>query len=329
MTPLNILKIIGIPDDNKAVVIQNDGLFRQFALFFEGNSSFLEDTIIPNTTVTTLHLGGVEQLQNIKLPFKPDIVFNAICDPEIQNRSLALLDDMKFKDILPMLNTTQNIRKTKRDELSQNLPPHKDFIIPKTYRIKPHLKTDIINSAQKYFEGKAFLFRPVSSHGGTDLIRIDDYHLADFDAYSLDEREYFISEFIDFKSSDGLYRKARFFVIDGVAYPRHYLISQEWKINLRHDTIDDNYHNKEEEKFMLSPPKIFDDFCHYLHTYLKLDFFGIDCAILENGKIVLFEANVCMRPFTEASQPYIKSAHIDIQKAFAKLINLKKEGTSK
>ena len=75
---LNILKIIGIPDDNKAVIIQNDGLFRQFALFFDGNSSFLEDTVIPNSTVTTLHLGGVEQLQNIKLPFKPDIVFNAI-----------------------------------------------------------------------------------------------------------------------------------------------------------------------------------------------------------------------------------------------------------
>ena len=71
---LKILKIIGIPDNNSATVIHNGGLFRQFALFFDGNSSFLEDMVIPNADVATLHLGGVQQLQNIKLPFKPDVI---------------------------------------------------------------------------------------------------------------------------------------------------------------------------------------------------------------------------------------------------------------
>lgn len=319
---LNILKIIGIPDDNKAVIIQNDGLFRQFALFFDGNSSFLEDTVIPNTTVTTLHLGGVEQLQNIKLPFKPDIVFNAICDPEIHNRSLALLDDMKFKDTLPMLNTTEGIRKTKRDELSQQLPPFKDFIIPKTYRIKPHSKTDIINSAKKYFDGKAFLFRPVSSHGGTGLIRIDDYHLADFDNYPLDGKEYFISEFIDFKSSDGLYRKARFFVIDGAIYPRHFVISQEWKVHASSNSIllDKNSLIEEESKFIVTPPVVLKKLCRHIHKYLKLDFFGVDCALMPDGQAVLFEANVCMRPFSPISSPHLHDARTAIQTAFINFI---------
>lgn len=191
MTSINILKIIGIPDDNKAIVIHNDGLFRQFALFFDGNSSFLENVSFPNINISTLHLGGAEQLQNIKLPFKPDIIVNSICDPEIQNHSLALLDDMKLADHIPMLNSTNGIRKTKRDELSQTLPEHKDFIIPKTYRISPFSKEDIINEAKKAFKGKPFLFRPVSSHGGTGLIRIDDYESANFNSYALDGREYF------------------------------------------------------------------------------------------------------------------------------------------
>lgn len=320
---INILKIIGIPDDNKAVIVQNDGLFRQFALFFDGNSSFLEDFIIPDTTVMTLHLGGVEQLQNINLPRKPDVIINAICDPEIHNRSLALLDDMKSLAVLPMLNATNNIRKTKRDELSQQLPPHKDFVIPKTYRISPRSKDDIIHFAQKAFDGKAFLFRPVSSHGGTDLMRIDDYEMADFNAYPLDGREYFISEFIDFSSSDGLYRKARLFVIDGVAYPRHYFISKGWKINFRHDMLEDECYAKEEEVFIKSPHLLFQKLCHHLYAHLKLDFFGVDCALLPNGQIVLFEANVCMRPFVESPQLYITSAQTTIQKAFINLIHKK------
>lgn len=319
---LNILRIMGIPDDNKVVITQNDGMFLKFGLLLNGNSSFLENTVLPNTTITTLYLGGAKQLQNIRLPSKPNIVLNLICDPEVQNRSLALLDNMKFEYILPMLNSAENIRKTKRDELSQQLPPHKDFVIPKTYRIKPHSKTDIINSAKKYFDGKAFLFRPVSSHGGRDLIRIDDYHLADFDTYPLNGQEYFISEFIDFKSSDGLYRKARFFVIDGVVYPRHLIVSKDWKIHtdsrqefFGHEAIASN-----ENFFLVSPPQVLIDFCKHLYAYLKLDFFGVDCALLPDGRVVLFEANVCMRPLIEHKEPYLQVAQTHIQKAFNELI---------
>lgn len=325
MTPLNILKIIGIPDDNKAVIIHNDGVFRQFSLFFEGNSSFLEDVIIPNATLTTLHLGGVEQLQNIKLPQKPNVIFNAICDPEIHNRSLALLDEMKSLDVLPMLNSTNDIRKTKRDELSQQLPPHKDFFIPKTFRIAPRSKADIINLAKKNFDGKTFLFRPVSSHGGADLIRIDDYERADFNVYPLDGREYFISEFIDFKSSDGLYRKARFFVIDGVVYPRHLIASKDWKIHAgsRQEFSNNAAIASEEEQFLASPPYVFIEFCNHLHAHLKLDFFGVDGALLPDGRVVLFEANVCMRLLAEHKEPYLQAAQTTIQQAFTVLIQKK------
>lgn len=320
---LKILKIIGIPDNNSATVIHNDGLFRQFALFFDGNSSFLEDMVIPNADVATLHLGGVQQLQNIKLPFKPDVIINNICDPEIQTRSLALLDDMNLADVIPLINSTNGIRKTKRDELSQTLPEHKDFIIPKTYRISPLSKEDIISEAQKVFGKKPFLFRPIASHGGAGLIRIDDYESANFNSYALDGREYFITEFIDFCSADGLYRKARFFVIDGKVYPRHYFISKEWKINFRDDTIDDEIYNNEEKNFINEISEVFYSFCNHIYKYLELNFFGIDCALLQDSRVVLFETNVCMRPFSSATQPYILSTQDTIKQAFSNLIYLK------
>lgn len=319
---LKILKIIGIPDNNSATVIHNDGLFRQFALFFDGNSSFLEDMVIPNADVATLHLGGVQQLQNIKLPFKPDVIINNICDPEIQTRSLALLDDMNLADVIPLINSTNSIRKTKRDELSQTLPEHKDFIIPKTYRISPLSKEDIISEAQKVFGKKTFLFRPVASHGGTGLIRIDDYESANFNSYALDGREYFITEFIDFCSADGLYRKARFFVIDGKVYPRHLISSKNWIIhaNSRDEFINDKKIIAYEESFLSSPSNILIELCNYLYSHLQLEFFGVDCAILPNNKVVLFETNVCMRPFGQHTEYYLQMAQQNIKDALINLI---------
>ena len=70
---LNILKIIGIPDDNKAVIIHNDGMFRQFGLFFEGNSSFLEDTVIQNVSLSKLHKGSRTLFQH------PQFITKEVC----------------------------------------------------------------------------------------------------------------------------------------------------------------------------------------------------------------------------------------------------------
>lgn len=322
---LKILKIIGIPDNNSATVIHNDGLFRQFALFFDGNSSFLEDMVIPNADVATLHLGGVQQLQNIKLPFKPDVIINNICDPEIQTHSLALLDDMNLADVIPLINSTNGIRKTKRDELSQTLPEHKDFIIPKTYRISPLSKEDIISEAQKVFGKKPFLFRPIASHGGAGLIRIDDYESANFNSYALDGREYFITEFIDFCSDDGLYRKARFFVIDGKVYPRHFILSENWKIHASSKIIglNESVTINEELDFINSPSNTLIQLCHHLYKHLELDFFGIDCALLPDNRAVLFESNVCMRPFSINPSIHLQTARERIHIAYLNQIYTK------
>lgn len=319
---LKILKIVGIPDNNNVTVIHNDGLFKQFALFFDGNSSFLEEIVIPNTEIVSLHLGGIQQLQNIKLPFKPDVVINNISDPEIQTHSLTLLDNMNLFDVIPLINSTNSIRKTKRDELSQTLPKNEDFIIPKTYRILPLSKENVINEAQKVFYGKPFLFRPVDSHQGEGLILIENYESANFNKYAFDGREYFITEFINFCSSNGLYQKARFFVIDGKVYPRHLISSKNWLVNSnsRQEFINNKEIIDNEESFLSSPPNIFIELCNHIYSHLKLDFFGVDCAILPNNKVVLFETNVSMRPYGQHSEYFLKIAQKNIKDALINLI---------
>lgn len=314
---LNIIKVIGIPDDNMAKVLYNDGFFKDFSLFFDGNSSFLENVEYQNAQIKTLYLGGKKQFENLQLDFVPDVVVNMMCDPEIQTKSLKIFENINFQG--KVFNHPLNILKTKRDTLSRELPINDDFIIPKTYRIAPKEKQEIVDFVKTKLGNKSFLFRPVVSHGGEGLIKVEDIKKENFQEFIFDgTNEYFITEFIDFKSEDGLYKKARFFVIDGEIVPRHYIISQDWKIHSQ--SRDDESFTQQEEEFLSNPPKIFFDFCNYLYNYVALDFFGVDCAILPSGKIVLFEANVCMRPYAHHQKEYLKNSHQKVLHSFGKLL---------
>lgn len=316
--PKNILKIIGIPDDNSAKVVYNDGFLKKFALFFNGNSSFLEDvSLLRDAKITTLYLGGEKQFETIKLPAKPDVIINMICDPEMHKKALSTLNALNFQ--APLLNQPLKIFNTQRDVLSQNLPFDERFVIPKTYRIKPKNKAEAQQYAKEFFATQSFLFRPVISHGGEGLLRIDTLLDTSFeDAVFNGENEYFLTEFFDFKSGDRHYKKARFFVLDAEVHPRHYIISNDWKIHSqsRKELLNEPAYKSEEENFLHNPPKLFLDFCTYVYAYLKLDFFGIDCAMLPNGKIVLFEANVCMRPFANHQDAYLQAVNQNIMQEF-------------
>lgn len=319
--PLHLLKIIGIPDDNSANVVYNDGFFQQFALFFDGNSSFLEKYKIEGCHEKTLYVGGEKYPAQFDLKQCPDVIMNMICDPEIQTKSLSILNTIPFD--IPLINRPESIHKTSRDLLSQQLPPSEDFLIPKTLRITPYGPNDILETAVEAFGGSSFLFRPVVSHGGEGLIRIDDYKAAEFEAYPMDGKaQYFMTEFIDCRHADGLYRKMRFFIIDGVPYPRHKIVSTSWMIHSQSRSIlmSQESYQEEEKSFLENPPAILRAFCTHVYNHLNLDYFGIDCALLDDGKVVLFEANVCMRPYADHDEEYLKNANEAVHKAFGNLV---------
>ncbi|MBV5320306.1 MAG: hypothetical protein JZU62_01350 [Sulfuricurvum sp.] len=319
--PLQVLKIIGIPDDNRANVVYNDGFFQQFALLFDGNSSFLEKYKVEGCYEKTLYIGGERYPEQFDLKQRPDVIVNMICDPEIHTKSLSLLNTISLG--VPFINRPELIHKTSRDRLSQELPSSEDFVIPKTLRITPYDSNDILKTAVEVFGGSSFLFRPVVSHGGEGLIRIDDYKTAPFTGYPMDGKaQYFMTEFIDCQNSDGLYRKMRFFIIDGVPYPRHKIVSESWMIHSqsRSSLMSQKSYQEEEKSFLENPPPILKAFCAHVYNHLQLDYFGIDCALSDDGKVVLFEANVCMRPYADHDEEYLKNANEAVHKAFGNLV---------
>ncbi len=138
------------------------------------------------------------------------------------------------------------------------------------------------------------ILRPLGSHAGADLCKIDGW--SDLDGYLQRVRaaEFFVANFIDYASMDGLFRKYRVVLIDGRPFVCHMGISQHWMVHYPYDEMrEDPARRAEEEACMAS----FDDDFALRHgaaitavqTRFGLDYVGFDCAETRDGKLLIFE----------------------------------------
>lgn len=328
---IRLLNFIGIDDTNTVEVSYNDGFLKSCRYTVQGNNSFLEGISPKNIDILNFHIGGVEQKGTISLSGRPDVIFNSICNPETNRKSLTLLIDWLKENDVPVINRPENILLTTRDVISQKLQTITQIAMPRTLRLVPSTLSDV---KKAIFEEKfsfPLLFRPANEHGGGGLIRLEsEEELALLERYAFDGRDYFITEFVDFKSDDGLYRKSRYFVIDGKVYPRHRIVSSQWKIHAetRRELMDDHSALQKEEKQFLSQvdPEI-EKICLQIAKQVDLECLGIDCHHEEGGKMTVFEVNACMRPYALHSQNYLNKATASIKQAIeALIIKTKQQG---
>jgi glutathione synthase/RimK-type ligase-like ATP-grasp enzyme len=143
------------------------------------------------------------------------------------------------------------------------------------------------------------LVRPVGTHGGDDLEKIEDSAvLAALLAQPTDTDRYLI-EYIDYRSTDGHFRKYRFIFVDDQILPYHLAIAADWKVH--HDSTDMADHRwmqREEEAFLNDPATVFNA-GHYqalqaIQQRIGLEYFGIDCGLDRAGNLVVFEVNASM-----------------------------------
>ena len=140
------------------------------------------------------------------------------------------------------------------------------------------------------------IVRPVGAHAGRNLEKLTA--ATEIDAYlaSCDDAEFFLSDFIDYSSEDGAYRKYRIVFVDGRPYPCHMAISDQWKVwYMNADMAGSTDKRAEEEDFMTRFGAGFGGrhgraLSGMARAY-GLEYFGIDCAEDRAGNLVLFEAD--------------------------------------
>jgi hypothetical protein len=170
------------------------------------------------------------------------------------------------------------------------------------------------------------LVRPVGTHGGDEFEKIDGLaELTALLAHRPETDRYFI-EYIDYRSSDGYFRKYRFILVDGQILPYHLAIAGEWKVH--HDSTDMADHvwmQREEEAFLSNPATVFNA-SHYralreIHARIGLEYFGVDCGLDGSGNLVVFEANASMLVHDRNEQfPYKAPFVLRIKTAFDEML---------
>ena len=228
----------------------------------------------------------------------------------------------------PVINAPQHIPSVGREAASALLANVPGLLIPPTLRATRSALEAIACGASRVpelFEATDFpiILRPVGSHAGRDLGKMESpgdvaHYLA-----SVNETEFFLSRFIDYRSADGLFRKMRVALIDGAAFACHMGVSSHWMIHyLNAGMYEEAWKREDEARFMAN----FDDFAQRHHLALqaicqrtRLDYLCIDCAETPDGRLLVFEidhAMVVHAMDTEDLFPYKQTHMLKVKDAF-------------
>jgi tetratricopeptide (TPR) repeat protein len=222
-----------------------------------------------------------------------DVAFNVVGDADAGAPFLAGVAALGRLVPVRLLNPPDAIPRTRRDRLAQTLGDIPGVVVPRTRRVD---RADLEASVSSRPAGRVLL-RPVGTHGGADLLRIDSPpHLSAALATTPGE-SFYVSDFNDFRSADGWYRKYRFVFVGGALFPVHLAICAEWLAHYWRAEMT-HWMLAEEAAFLADPASVFAGQAGaglaMVATRSGLDYGGIDCAKLPDGRMLLFEANATM-----------------------------------
>ena len=229
---------------------------------------------------------------------RADVVFNAVAQSDAADPTLAFLEGWLPRLGLPVLNDPARVRRLSRDGVARDYADLRGAVIPSIRRVaRDRLAGD--SAIADLSPERALTLRPVDSQAGNGLIRLESPSaLAGYLAETPAE-EFFIIPFVDYRSSDGYYRKYRIIFVDGKPYAHHLAISDKWMVhyyNARNGEWD--WTLDEEARFLADVESVFDgpraEVLAELAARVGLDYFGIDCGVMPDGRVVLFEIDVAM-----------------------------------
>ncbi|MGO8910093.1 MAG: ATP-grasp domain-containing protein [Bradyrhizobium sp.] len=201
----------------------------------------------------------------------------------------------------PLLNPPHLVGNLDRDKLHGLLGGIESLVIPATAAVTRERLSELSRSAATPSDIAADLafpviVRPRGSHAGAGLAKIDDPAAMERYLRERQEREFFISRFVDYASGDGLFRKVRIVVVDGRPYACHLAVADRWDIWYLNAGMPLSAGKRlEEETFM----RTFDIGFAQRHRValaglvdrIGLDYFTVDCAETRDGSLLIFEAD--------------------------------------
>ena len=260
------------------------------------------------------------------------IVVNSIADADLEGRSLlAAAEYLANNPAIPVINDPVQVLNSTRDNNYKRLKDTPGVRFPKTLRLNWQPETPFDAAEILRREGLALpvILRRTGTHTAVSTTKADTNSEVESYFAAASAGEYYVIEFVLHPFRGDYFRKMRVFFIDGEIYPVVHHVDTVWNVHgfNRTTVMASTPWMQELERAYLDDPAAFVGADAYtalksLYGIAKLDFFGVDFNILDDGRILVFEMNPAMRHSFEHAQnfPYLMPHAQRITDAFQAMI---------
>jgi len=247
----------------------------------------------------TLFGTGIRQ-RHVDFTEKPTLIVNQIADADTHRGSLERCMELCEQVNTTVINHPEKVLRTTRERVSELLQGIPGVSMPKTVRFKPESPEDVFESAESEKIDFPFIVRMAGDHGGVSMTLVhsaEDYKA--LHVYPFDGRDFYLTQYVDCRDSEGLHHRQRLVIIDGEPVLRGSLYDKDWMVHgasrsfmLTRETWaeDDLRSSKLEKEVIPSMSQVIGE----ITRRMDLELFGIDCSLGPDGEMVIFEANANM-----------------------------------
>ncbi|NTV11903.1 MAG: RimK family alpha-L-glutamate ligase, partial [Zoogloea sp.] len=233
-----------------------------------------------------------------------DLLFVAVGESDDNQPLLACLADALRGWPRPVVNRPECIAALSRDRVCELLGGLPGVDMPVSLRLPRATLEALADGRQAMAEvlpdgGFPVIVRPVGSHAGHGLERIQDAAgLADY-LKGAAAATFYLSRYVDYSSTDGLFRKYRVALVEDGAYLCHLAISSHWMVHYLNAGMLESAAKRDEEAAAMAD--FGTDFARRhapalaaIKAAAGLDYLAMDCAETREGKLLVFEIDSSM-----------------------------------
>ncbi|MEA2831155.1 MAG: aromatic-L-amino-acid/L-tryptophan decarboxylase, partial [Bradyrhizobium sp.] len=218
----------------------------------------------------------------------------AIGEADLCGLALVRAQAITAQSGAPVVNRPQAVLATGRSGNARRLTGLPGVRVPKIIEL-PRTAIEPTRLARLGFP---LLLRAPGFHMGRHFSLVETAEALDEAVAALPGETLMAIEYLDARGRDGLSRKYRAMIVDGILYPLHLAISRDWKVHyFSADMADRPEHRAEEAGFLAGLCSVGSGAVAALERIrdaIGLDYGGIDFGLSAEGEILLFEANATM-----------------------------------
>ncbi|MFD3263063.1 ATP-grasp domain-containing protein [Phenylobacterium ferrooxidans] len=244
---------------------------------------------------------------------KVDVLWNMVSDADQHPGTLAVIEKFTDQCDLPLIDPAAAILQTRRHDVARRLAGIEHIHMPKTLL----LRNPTLERVRRQAEAAGFRFPAIVRRTGThngQMLGVFQSPEEIEGVYGDRRNEYYLTEFVDFRSPDGGYRKTRFFFVGDEIVLRQHVVSETWNIHGRSGRgMADHPDRLAEAQTWVGGgfaglPATARTALRAIGDQIGLDYFGLDASLDSEGRVLVFEANATMNFLPRAGHMRGRSA---------------------